>query len=162
MFCPRCDSLLVRRSRPWPLVDWLRALISRYPFRCESCRHRFYAKAPGWRGATGTAEHRNAARIPVSIPVDFEWGEGKGEGVLLDFSNGGCALESKRLLKPGLLLRLRLPAGPGQAKESTGQHLVAVRSVQGRRAGVQFLALTPQEKEELESTITAVYHAAHA
>lgn len=162
MFCPRCDSFLVRRSRPRYLVDWLRALISSYPYRCRSCRHRFYLTVRGARNATAAAEHRSTDRTPVSIPVHFEWGEGEGEGVMLDLSNGGCAIESKRRLKPGLLLRLQLPAGPEKTLERSGQHLVTVRSVQGDRAGVKFLALTPQEKSQLDHTLTAVHQAVHA
>lgn len=161
-FCPRCDSLLVKRSRPRYPVDWLRALISIYPFRCQSCRHRFYLTQRGARDTTGTAEHRIADRTPVRIPVRFEWGEGQGEGVMLDLSHGGCAIESKRRLKPGLLLRLQLPAGPEKTPESSGQHLVTVRSVHGDRAGVKFLVLTPQEKTQLDHTITAVHQAVHA
>ncbi len=163
MICPRCDSLLVRRSRPRPLVDWLQALISRYPFRCRSCRHRFYVTVPGAHDARAGGEHRAADRTPVRIPVHFEWGGGKeGDGVMLDLSTGGCAIESKRRLKPGLLLRLQLSAGQEQRPESTGRHLVTVRSVKGDRAGVQFLALTPQEKTQLGQTITAVHQTVHA
>ncbi len=163
MICPRCNSLLVRRSRPRPLVDWLHALVSSFPYRCRSCRHRFYVKVPGAHDARAGGEHRAADRTPVRIPVHFEWGGGKeGDGVMLDLSIGGCAIESKRRLKPGLLLRLQLPAGQEAVPESTGQHLVTVRSVHGDRAGVKFLALTPQEKTQLGHTITAVQHTAHA
>lgn len=162
MTCPRCDSLLVRRSRPRYLLDWLHALVSSFPYRCRSCRHRFYLTVRGGRDARAGGEHRAADRAPVRVPVHFEWGGGKGDGVMLDLSIGGCAIESKRRLKPGLLLRLQLPAGQEQKPASTGQHLVTVRSVRGDRAGVKFLALTPQEKAQLDHSLTAVQHTAHA
>jgi hypothetical protein len=39
--CPRCGRAQVRRSRrrsPW---EWLLRAFCLYPYRCESCKHRF-------------------------------------------------------------------------------------------------------------------------
>ena len=41
--CPKCDSLDIFRShRRW--WEKLLALINVFPFICDSCGHRFYAK----------------------------------------------------------------------------------------------------------------------
>jgi hypothetical protein len=39
--CPQCRCKQTRRSRQWHLWEWLLRLIRLYPFRCESCKHRF-------------------------------------------------------------------------------------------------------------------------
>jgi hypothetical protein len=147
MLCPQCDSLLVQRTPPANLLDRLSSVFAFYPFQCQSCKYWFRARV-------SESEHRRNDRISIQIPVSFEWGEGRGEGTVTDISAGGCALESKRRLRPGLLLRLNLPSGMEGTADRTVQQLVTVRSVNGDRAGVQFLAFTPQEQHQLTQTIT--------
>ena len=147
MLCPQCDSLFVERQPSRGLLDTLAEFFSVYSFQCQSCKYRF-------RSFVSLGEHRRGIRVPIQIPVSFEWGEGRGEGVLTDISEGGCALESKRRLAPGLILRLRILAGTDETTGPAAQQVASVRWVQGDRAGMKFLALTPQEKHQLTQTIT--------
>lgn len=155
MLCPRCDSVLVvRRSVPRPLNGFL-SLFSIYPFQCRSCNHHFRAvHAEERRDPVSPVERRKSARVPVQVPVRFEYGEGPGEGTITDISKDGCTLDSKRRLRPGLLLCLYLPAGKEGWQDIAAQQVASVRTTHGDRAGLKFLAFTPQERRDLKHTIT--------
>jgi len=43
--CPRCGSTDVRRSKSEGLVAGIARMFGRWPFRCRSCRVRFYRYA---------------------------------------------------------------------------------------------------------------------
>jgi hypothetical protein len=43
--CPKCGSMDVRRSRSEGLVGLLARTFGRWPFRCRSCRTKFYRPA---------------------------------------------------------------------------------------------------------------------
>lgn len=43
--CPKCGSTDVRRSKAEGFWDAMRRLTRRWPFRCRSCRRRFYRVA---------------------------------------------------------------------------------------------------------------------
>jgi hypothetical protein len=45
LFCPKCGSTDVRRSRGEGLRALFFALFGRMPFRCRSCRVKFYRHA---------------------------------------------------------------------------------------------------------------------
>jgi hypothetical protein len=45
LFCPKCGSTDVRRSRGEGLTAFFFALFGRMPFRCRSCRTKFYRPA---------------------------------------------------------------------------------------------------------------------
>lgn len=154
MLCPKCDSLFVEQQPSTGLLHGLTAMFSIYPFQCQSCKHRF-------RSFWSAGAHWRAVRVPVQIPVSFEWREGSGEGILTDVSKGGCALESNRKLAAGLILRLRLPVDTDETTGSTAQHVASVRWVQGNRAGMKFLASTPQEQDQLTQTITRCIRRTH-
>jgi len=44
--CPKCGSADVRRSHPEGAVAGLLRVLGRWPFRCRSCRSRFYHPSP--------------------------------------------------------------------------------------------------------------------
>ncbi|HLW75870.1 MAG TPA: hypothetical protein VKS01_02775 [Bryobacteraceae bacterium] len=44
--CPKCGSSDVRRSRGEGLFALLARAFGRWPFRCRSCRSKFYRYAP--------------------------------------------------------------------------------------------------------------------
>ena len=154
MLCPNCDSLLVEQQPSTSLLDGFSSLFSIHPFQCRSCKYRF-------RAVVNVREHRAAERTSIQIPVSFEWGEGRGEGVLADISNGSCALESKRRLKPGLILKLHFSAGTGGKMEQVTSQLATVRSVHGDRVGLKFLALTPHQQHQLTQTVTKCIRAGY-
>lgn len=155
LFCPRCKSLLVARCQDRRLLDKLFSLCALVSFQCQSCRHRFRAKKIRTRDLKPETERRNSVRIPVQVPVNFEYGDDGGEGTLTDLSKDGCTLDSKRRLRPGLLLRVHLPAGPEHAPQAFVTEIATVRSVDGSRAGLKFLAFTPPEQVHLEQTVTS-------
>jgi hypothetical protein len=155
MLCPRCDSLLIVQRQLASPLDRLLALLAIQPYECQACRHRFRGKPDAVQAATSADERRKTPRAPVTIPVNFECGEDACEGTLTDLSRDGCTLDSKRRLKPGLLLRLHLPSGSAEVSPSIVQQIATVRSVQGSRAGLKFLAFTPVEQAQLEQTITS-------
>jgi hypothetical protein len=45
LFCPKCGSTNVRRSKSEGLWAALQRMVGRWPFRCRSCRSRFYRSA---------------------------------------------------------------------------------------------------------------------
>jgi len=45
MSCPKCGSTDVRRSKVEGVVGALARMFGRWPFRCRSCRVRFYRSA---------------------------------------------------------------------------------------------------------------------
>ena len=44
--CPKCGSMDVRRARSEGFAAAVLQLIGRWPFRCRSCRARFFRSAP--------------------------------------------------------------------------------------------------------------------
>lgn len=44
--CPKCGSQDVRRSHDEGVLAALLRMLGRWPFRCRSCRSRFYRSAP--------------------------------------------------------------------------------------------------------------------
>lgn len=152
--CPQCNSLLVVRNRPTGLSDRLLALITAYPFQCQACAYRFRAMQRETRGAEGLTERRRIPRVPVQVPVTFETRDGRGDGILTDISAAGCALNSKRRLAPGLILRLQIPVGTDVTQNVHAQQLASVRAVAGERAGLSFLTPTPEDQHALTHTLT--------
>lgn len=98
-------------------------------------------------------ERRKSARVAVRIPVHVESGEGPDEGTITVISETGCSLDSKRRLRPGLLLCLYLPVGTEGRRDIAAQRVALVRTIDGNRTGLKFLTLTPQEQLELERTV---------
>ncbi|HTS75206.1 MAG TPA: hypothetical protein VMG40_03325 [Bryobacteraceae bacterium] len=45
VMCPKCGSVDVRRSKSEGLFAVLARIFGRWPFRCRSCRVRFYRSA---------------------------------------------------------------------------------------------------------------------
>jgi hypothetical protein len=44
-FCPKCGSSDIRRSKSEGLIAVVNQVFGRWPFRCRSCRRRFYRSA---------------------------------------------------------------------------------------------------------------------
>ena len=151
--CPFCQSLFVSPVAPDGLMDNLATMICLHPFQCDSCKKRFRLKQEGGQPASGS-ERRKSIRVAVQIPVTFESNEVSGEGMLTDMSLHGCSLDSKQLLRAGLIIKLNLPAGKGQKGGSTVQQLATVMGINGTRAGLKFLAYSFQERNALTQTVT--------
>jgi hypothetical protein len=155
MLCPKCDSMMVSQRQATGLLDNALSLFSLTPLQCQSCQHRFRARQSRTRDAGPETDRRKADRLPVQVPVNFECGTVVGDGMLTDLSKDGCTLDSKRRLRPGLLLRVHLPTGPEDAPGALVTQIATVRSIDGSRAGLKFLAFTPPEQIHLEQTVTS-------
>lgn len=151
--CPSCESPFVIQAEPVTLLDRLASLVGLYPFQCELCKRRFRMKQEKGQ-PSGPKERRKSVRVPVQIPVTFESNEVSGDGTLTDISPHGCSLLSQQPLKYGMVLRLNIPAGPGQKPGSTVPQLATVMGVNGNRAGLKFLAYSSQERDALAQTVT--------
>jgi hypothetical protein len=46
LICPKCGSTDIRRSRSEGLVGFFFSMLGRWPFRCRSCRRKFYHAPP--------------------------------------------------------------------------------------------------------------------
>jgi len=46
MNCPKCGSPDVRRSHDHGVLAGLLRIVGRWPYRCRSCRSRFYRSGP--------------------------------------------------------------------------------------------------------------------
>lgn len=42
LYCPKCGSMDTRRARSDGVLALLAKIFGRYPFRCRSCRTKFY------------------------------------------------------------------------------------------------------------------------
>lgn len=152
--CPLCESPFITQVPPEGLLDALAALISLHPFRCESCKRRVRIKQQEGQSVSGQDPRRKSIRVPVKISVTFESNEVSGEGTLTDMSLHGCTLESQQNLRPGLLIKLNLPASTAKKPGSPVQQLATVVGVTGQRAGLKFLAYSFQERDALTQTVT--------
>jgi len=45
-FCPKCGSVDIRLSHSERILDFILRTFSRAPYRCRSCRKRFYMRPP--------------------------------------------------------------------------------------------------------------------
>ena len=45
-FCPKCGSTDIRGSHAHHALDYLLRTFGRQPYRCRSCRRRFYLRKP--------------------------------------------------------------------------------------------------------------------
>jgi hypothetical protein len=88
------------------------------------------------------------------MPVDLECGELAGKGTVMDISRGGCSVESQQPLTVGQLLRLKFPPPTGSVDNCATQKIATVQNLRGQKAGVKFLAFTPEEQTKLTKTVT--------
>jgi hypothetical protein len=98
-------------------------------------------------------DRRKFPRTPLNMPVDFEWGEHTGNGMVTDISKGGCAVESEQRLSAGLLLILKFPPAVAITKNGGPQQIASVQNLRGERAGMRFLAFTQAEQLKLAQTV---------
>ena len=145
--CPQCEKQFVRRSRQRGVVEHLLSLFLLFPFRCQLCTQRFLA-------FSGTIHHvpiREYVRVPIRLPVSYGAVNAseqiRGEGMTVNLSIRGCRLESDPPLKPGAALRLELRTGDREGQIAIQS--AVVRSVQDKRAGIEFLEIQKEDEIKL-------------
>lgn len=154
LFCTRCGNLLVATSESASQPDPRSSADIVYAFECQPCRLRFQVSQQELPPAEQARDRRNAPRVPVQVPVDLECGTLVGEGTVTDISKGGCAVESRQPLTIGQLLRLKFPPPTGSVDNCATMKIATVQNLRGQKAGVKFLAFTPEEQSKLTKTVT--------
>mgnify|MGYP003431246007 CR=1 FL=1 len=154
LFCTRCNNLLVARAESASTRDRQSLTNVVYTFECQPCRLRFQVSQEEIAPQAAPQDRRQATRIPVSVPVDLECGEISAEATVTDISKGGCAVEVQHPLTVGQLLRLKFPPPTGSVDNCATQKIATVQNLRGLKAGVKFLAFTPEEQTKLTKTVT--------
>ncbi len=139
--CPRCKSEVLERAGRAGLLERLLSVAYVYPFRCQSCLHRFRLLVWGQRYVrtqrTGSAERRQHARHTVDFWTTLWLEKGGRPGRARDLSATGMSLETDAPLEPGQHLELDLQPAPGE--RPIRAEVAVVRSVQSGRVGLQFV-----------------------
>ncbi len=92
-------------------------------------------------------EKRKTPRFKVHLPILFSGYNVTGEGIVVDFSLGGCSFHSGQKVKRGDFLKLRISIPNQDSPLVVDQTEVRFS---GRQLFVlQFLAMQPQEQERL-------------
>ncbi len=154
LFCTGCGNLLVATSESAPHRDRDEAGTVTYIIECAPCQLRFQVSQQAMSGSKEPQDRRDAPRVPVRVPVDLECGTLVGEGTVTDISKGGCAVQSRQPLTVGQLLRLKFPAPTGSVDNCATMKIATVKNLRGDKAGVRFLAFTPEEQTKLTKTVT--------
>jgi DNA-directed RNA polymerase subunit M/transcription elongation factor TFIIS len=154
LFCTRCGNLLVATSESTGQPDQPSTASVVYSFECQPCQLRFQVSQQEMAPAETTRDRRRTARVPVRVPVDLECGDLAAEATVTDISKSGCAVESPQPLTIGQLLRLKFPPPTGSVDNCATQKIATVQNLRGQKAGVKFLAFTPEEQTRLTRTVT--------
>ncbi len=142
--CPQCGTQFVARARRRALREFLLALVTVYPFRCQLCRHRFFALRGRPTHSPRREYRRVLVRYPVSLsPVLRREQRGHGEGTMLNLSIQGCGLESGVSVARGALLHLSVEVSEGQPPVEVDSAIV--RNHVGTRMGLEFLTIQPEQ-----------------
>jgi PilZ domain-containing protein len=96
-------------------------------------------------------EGRRERRLFVQCPVSIEGNQGVSEGMLINLSAGGGAIESEIPVQFGTILTLRVHLPSLNQPIQVDQAEVTWRA--GDDFGVKFLQLGPQERERLNQVI---------
>ena len=160
--CPRCQSEVIERASRAGLLERLLSVAYVYPFRCQSCLHRFRTLAWGQRYVRIQRAPRVERRRHRRDPVDFWttlWLEaGQQPGRARDLSVAGMSLETDAPLEPGQYLELDLQFAPGEPPIRV--EVAVVRSVQSGRAGLQFVQIKDDGAARLQKLSLAAREAA--
>ncbi len=90
---------------------------------------------------------RQARRVPVQCPCDFSGNKVIGEGLVLNLSFGGCAVESTTRVPVGTYLELRILI-PEHFFPATIDRAVVLWSSE-EKFGMKFIRVAPEEQARL-------------
>lgn len=144
--CPNCGKDYVRRARRQGLFERMLSVIYVYPFRCQLCAHRFKIWQLGRRYRKLAVDRREYERIPTQLPLVISGDQTRGEGVTIDLSMAGCAVESDARVAEGSVVQLELQNAPAAP---VSVDAAVVRSTRPKSIGLQFLRLREEERERL-------------
>ena len=93
------------------------------------------------------AKLRYCERIDTHFPVVFAGEAYVGEGTVLNVSVPGCAVHSRKRVKPGSYLEMRMLVPDTSSPLRVG--LAKVRWCDGRRFGVEFIRMPGEDQIRL-------------
>ena len=93
------------------------------------------------------AKLRYCERVHIQFPVVFAGEAYVGEGTVLNVSVPGCAVHSRKRVKPGSYLEMRMLVSDTTSPLRVG--LAKVRWCQGRRFGVEFIQMPGEDQVRL-------------
>jgi hypothetical protein len=142
--------VFVRLSREWGLFERLLGLFGSYPFRCQTCAHRFFVRQPG-QIYSAKGDKREYTRVPAEFSLTFRGKQGDGKGRLVDLAIRGCAMETDEVVKRGEVLQVTLKMP--NARPPVDIEAAVVRYSQGIRLGLEFLRMGEKSEKELREFV---------
>ena len=121
-----------------------------YPFRCQSCAHRFFVRQPG-QVYNAQGDKREYARVPAEFSLTFKGKQVDGRGRLVDLAIRGCAMETDEVVKRGEVLQVTLKMP--NARPPVDIEVAVVRYSQGIRLGLEFLRINEKSEKELREFV---------
>lgn len=126
------------------------------PYRCQFCSHRFLVIL----GRISFSPGREHKRVPVHYPVYFRPAFSTdtvlAAGTLLDLSIGGCTIETPVPVPKAFCLSMQIEVTEQEPPIQIEN--ARVRTVNGKRLGLEFLSLRPEEEDRLRRLIVSVLH----
>jgi c-di-GMP-binding flagellar brake protein YcgR len=155
--CPHCGILLVKKVSRRGLREYLLSVLTVGPFRCQVCTHRFLAFS--WLPAPNTKREYNRISVRYQMLLSSARKDDQiqcEEGTLVDISIRGCAIKSNVALHKGTILRLHIR--PTDQEPPIEIDIAAVRTVTGRRMGLEFVKIRPEEESRLRRLLLPLLH----
>ena len=146
--CPNCSRDFVRRVSRSGLWEFLLSLVYVYPFKCQLCGERFRGVQRGVRYRRVEEDRREYDRMEMQFPISFTSPQVSGDGMMLNFSMGGCSFSTDAVIPLGTILQLELKISPSIAPVAVEAALV--RNVSMGRVGIEFLRWQESERERLQ------------
>lgn len=97
--------------------------------------------------------NRQSVRFNVYRPVSFCSGTGEGEGTVIDLSQSGCRIKSNVTIDIGTLVCMFIVVPSGLMPITIG--MATVRWAKNGEFGVQFMRVSPQQQERLQTLIAS-------
>ncbi len=157
--CPNCNRDFVRRASRRGFGERLLSFFCIYPFKCQLCGARFRAVQPGVRYVRIEKDRRDYDRMEMRFPISFTSPELSGEGIMLDFSMGGCSFSTTATVPLGAILQMDLKIVPSVAPVRV--EAAVVRNSGTRRVGVDFLRWQESERERLQLFVRGMLIGSH-
>ena len=124
------------------------------PYRCQFCSHRFLVIF----GRISFSPGREHKRVPVQYPIYFRPAFSTdtvlAAGTLLDLSIGGCTIETPVPVPKAFCLSMQIEVTEQEPPIQIEN--ARVRTVNGKRLGLEFLSITPDEEDRLRRLILAM------
>lgn len=146
--CPHCKGGFLRWSRQSTFLSSLLSRVSRFPFRCQLCGHRFWAFHTELDDLDDVStDRREYDRISVKYPVTFIGEDVLGDGSISNLSVQGCMIQTAKTAPLAAVISLSLFDSDYDAPIDIVKALVRHRSRNG--FGVEFRWMNPKHEKRL-------------